>query len=83
VAAGRTIPSLSPPQFGMKPTITIHAGTTEPTNAYTSARYADAWFWIDDRDFNSKVAYTILQLLIALVEGSTTGRGPILTIPAG
>jgi hypothetical protein len=82
VAAGRTIPSLSP-QFGVKPTITIRAGTAEPTNAYTSVRYENAWFWIDDRDFNSKVAYTILQLLIALVEGSTTGRGPILTIPAG
>ncbi len=83
VAAGRTISPSSSTLLAMKPIIRTHVGRSAPPNAYTAVRYGDAWFWIDDSDFNSKVAYTILELLIALAQGSTDGRAPVLTIPAG
>ncbi len=65
------------------PIIRVHTGTAAPSNAYTAVEYGKAWFWVDANDFNSKVAYTVLQLLIALVEGNTAGRAPVLTVPAG
>lgn len=83
VAARRTIASHAPARPGMKPVIVVHAGPAAPPSAYTAVRYGDAWFWIDDGDFDSKVADTILGLLIALVNGNAGGQTPVLTIPAG
>ncbi len=83
VAAGRTIPSIFPGAAPMEPIIRIHAGKAPPQSAYVAVVYGDAWFWIDNGDFNSKVGYAILQLLIAFVEGSNNSRSPVLTIPAG
>jgi hypothetical protein len=83
VAAGRTISSSSPAQPAMNPIIVIHNGSTVPRTAGTAVGYRGMWFWIDDGDFNSKVSYTVLGLLIALVEGSTAGSAPVLTVPAG
>jgi hypothetical protein len=67
----------------MKPTIVIHAGPTEPANAYPAGRHDNTWFWIDADDFNSKVAYSILQTLLALARGVTASQPAVLTIPAG
>jgi hypothetical protein len=79
VEAGRTIVSL----LEQKPIIRVHTGAAAPPNTDTAVQYGQAWFWIDDSDFNSKVAYTVLGLLIALVQGTPGGQAPILTIPAG
>jgi hypothetical protein len=83
VASGRTVSSLPPARFGRPPIVTIHAGAAAPPGAYTTVGYRDAGFWIDDGDLNSKVAYTVLGMLIALMEGNTDGRAPVLTVPAG
>ena len=82
VAAGRTV--FSPPtRLGLKPIIRVHSGSRAPPGADTTIEYGGTWFWIDPDDFNSKVAYTVLSLLIALAEGSTAGQGAVITIPAG
>ena len=52
-----------------------------PQTAFTSVRYADHWFWIDDEDYSSKRAFTFLLLLSALVESAGDGRAPLVTIP--
>jgi hypothetical protein len=83
IASGQTIPSSLPTLPGMKPVIVIHAGPTEPANAYTAARHGNTWFWIDADDFNSKIAYSILQTLLALARGATAAQPAVLTIPAG
>jgi hypothetical protein len=83
VAAGRTVLSLPPSPLEPKPVIRVHTGTAAPPNTDTAIKYRQSWFWIDDDDFDSKVAYTVLGLLIALVQGTPSGQAPILTIPAG
>jgi hypothetical protein len=83
IASGRTIPPQLPTQPGVKPAIVIHTGPTEPTNAFTAARHDTTWFWIDADDFNSKIAYSILQTLLALARGATAAQPAVLTIPAG
>jgi hypothetical protein len=82
VAAGRTISSISLSPYGLKPIITVHSGSVAPLDAATAVRYQGSWFWIDGNDFNSKVAFTILGLLIAVMQGMA-GQVPILTIPTG
>jgi hypothetical protein len=82
VAAGRTISSVSLFPYGLKPVITILSGSVAPSDAATAVRYQGSWFWIDGNDFNSKVAFTILGLLISVMQG-TAGQVPILTVPTG
>lgn len=83
IAAGRTIFTFPFSRLGQSPIIRVHSGRTEPANTDTAVRYGQIWFWIDDRDFNSKIAYTLLGFLIALAQGTPAGQAPVLTIPAG
>jgi len=83
IASGQTIRPALPAEPGMKPVIVIHAGPTKPANAQVAARHGDAWFWIDADDFDSKVAYSIVQTLLALARGATAATPAVLSIPAG
>jgi hypothetical protein len=82
VAGGRTISSVSLFPYGLKPIMTVHSGSVAPSDAMTAVRYEGSWFWIDGNDFNSKVAFSMLGLLISLMQG-TTPQVPLLTIPTG
>jgi hypothetical protein len=53
-----------------------------PADAFTSVRYQQTWFWIDNGDFDSKLAFTVVQILLALAR-TANAPGAILTIPAG
>ena len=63
--------------------VRIFSSMLPPQTAFTSVRYADHWFWIDDEDYSSKRAFTFLLLLSALVESAGDGRAPLVTIPTG
>lgn len=60
----------------------IRHSVAEPDYAFVKTRYRDHWFYIDDRDADSKATFGLLQLLFSLQ--STTGNGalPLLTLPA-
>jgi len=53
-----------------------------PDDAHVAVKYRDGWFWIDDRDHDSKAAFTFLMLLFSLTETGTTQAAPIVTVPA-
>ena len=53
-----------------------------PKDAHVAVKYRDGWFWIDDRDHDSKAAFTFLMLLFSLTETGTTQTAPIVTVPA-
>jgi hypothetical protein len=82
IAAGRTISAFPLSRLGLNPIVRVHYGRTAPPNNDAAVKYGEVWFWIDDDDFNSKVAYTVLGFLIALAQGTPAGQAPILTIPA-
>ena len=84
VAAGRTLATVEDPA-GVAPVaqVRIFSSMLPPQTAFTSVRYADHWFWIDDEDYSSKRAFTFLLLLSALVESAGDGRAPLVTIPTG
>jgi hypothetical protein len=65
-----------------RPAVIIHAGAAAPADAFTSVQYLRTWFWIAQDDFDSKLAFTVLQILLALAR-TEIAPGAIVTIPAG
>jgi hypothetical protein len=65
---------------------TVHtaSGHKPPRNAYVAVKYRGWWYYIDDRDAQSKVTFTIiLQLSRVDLRRRPPGGGPLLTLPAG
>jgi hypothetical protein len=60
----------------------VRSSGDPPKDAYVSVKYRDGWFWIDDRDADSKSAFSFLMLLFSLTETGTTQTAPIVTVPA-
>ena len=63
------------------PLLRIHSGTSSSGQAYLAVRYRDHWFWIDDRDVHSKLAFNFLLLAFFLTETGSEQAAPIVTIP--
>ncbi len=86
VASGRTVPSLTTAdgdKNNPRRLIRIHHSAERPENAFSTIKYRDHWFWIDDRDFRSKRAFAFLMILFSLSETGGKGGLPLVTIPAG
>ena len=62
--------------------ITVRCGPSAPGNAYVSVNYRNQWFWIEDRDRQSKQMFNFLMFLFSLTETGTAQAAPIVTIPA-
>jgi hypothetical protein len=62
--------------------IRVRYSTEQPTDAYAAVAYRGGWFWIDDRDLDSKRSFRFLAMFSSLAETGTTPQAPLLTIPA-
>ena len=86
LADGRTLPSLSDTDNAENKTgqlIDIKNSIDKPEDAYVAVSYNDHWFWIDDRDFNSKRTFAFLMILSSMTETGGNEGLPLVTIPAG
>jgi hypothetical protein len=81
VARHLTHPTVSNIGLEQRPVVIIHSGPAAPAEAFTSVQYHQTWFWIAEDDFDSKVAFTVLQILLALAR-TEVAPGAIVTIPA-
>ena len=82
VARHRTLPTVGNIGLEHRPVVIIHSGAAAPADVFTSVQYRRTWFWIAEDDFDSKLAFTVLQILLALAR-TETAPGAIVTIPAG
>jgi hypothetical protein len=78
LAAGRA-PVLAaadtdPPRF------TVLSGPRKPTDCFVATCYKGCWFWIDDRDTESKRTMMYLMVILALADVGTQQPVPFLTI---
>jgi hypothetical protein len=62
--------------------ITIRQGYSPPSDAFVDTRYRDQWFWIDDRDMQSRQLFSFLTLLFSLTKTGSTQAASMVTIPA-
>jgi hypothetical protein len=85
-AEGRTYATLS--QLGegkgrVAPLIRIRSSKAKPADSFVAMNYRDYWFWIDDRDRQSKVVFSFLMILFSLVETGAPPQAPTITVPIG
>jgi hypothetical protein len=60
----------------------IRSSEEPPPHAFLSVPYRDHWFWIDDRDLETKRNFALLMLLFSLADTGEKKGLPLLTIPA-
>jgi hypothetical protein len=82
VSQHRTLPTVGNIGLEHRPVVIIHSGAEAPEHVLTSVQYGKTWFWIAEDDFDSKLAFTVLQNLLALSR-TDNAHGAVVTIPAG
>ena len=60
----------------------VWSGCDRPKDCFTATCYRGHWFWIDDRDAESKRTMAFLMVLLALADTGTKAPVPFLTIQA-
>lgn len=63
------------------PLVKIHSSKEKPYDSFAAMKYRDYWFWIDDRDRQSKVTFSFLMILFSLVETGAPPQSPTITVP--
>ena len=63
--------------------LTIHSQSEPPSYGYAAMQFQDHWFWVDDRDIQSKRMLTLLVVLSSLTESDTPAQVPVVTVGAG
>ena len=53
----------------------------QPENAYIATHYRGQWFYIEDKDKDSKSTFMLLRQLFDLQAGQRQSSGPTLTLP--
>jgi hypothetical protein len=81
LAAGRA-PAINFPASSMAPQFTVLGSCKKPDDCFAAVCHRGSWFWVDDRDFNSKRTMSYLKILLGLAEGKQKEAGPALTIRA-
>jgi hypothetical protein len=80
---GRATPSMLPAdRVGNSDPVRIKCNKDKPANAFAVVQYRDQWFWVDDRDWRSKRAFTAIMFLFTMVETGASEKLPLITIPA-
>jgi hypothetical protein len=61
----------------------IKSSQSEPSDAYVRINYRGSWFYIDDRDLESKSTFSLLNQIFAIQAGHIKVEKPTLTLPIG
>ena len=63
--------------------IRIHAAAGAPADAFVSVRYRNLWYWVDDRDLQSKRTFAFMMMLFTLSDPGSNEPSPVITIRQG
>ena len=77
VAEGRTLPTFNPENTDL---IRVLSSPTRPDNAYLGIQYRDHWYYIDDRDVQSKNTFTLMQILFSMAKEGSGAVSPLISI---
>jgi hypothetical protein len=64
---------------------TVHTSCQHkrPECAYAAVKYRDVWYYIDDRDVESKTTFTLMLTMTRMNMATGKKDGPALTLPVG
>ncbi len=65
----------------MKSVIHVKYSTFAPSNDFVSISYRGHWFYIENKDVQSKITFALLGVLFSLKAAEKQGMMPTLTIP--
>ena len=82
IRARRAPPTLREPG-NPRPSIVVRSAASQPDGSYVAVMVGDTWYWVEREDYPSKLAFTILELLKSIAEGTRGSAPPVLTIPTG
>ena len=83
IAAGQTPPNIPFENRGNLADLTIRSSRSKPETPFVAVKSRGYWFYIDDRDYDSKRTFSILMLFMIMAEDGQSTPSPVLTIPAG
>ena len=75
---GKTLSTFRP--ASSTPLLSILSTKDKPESAFTLVKTRDYWYYIDDRDMQSKTTFGIIQVLMSLSEDDSRGVGPLISI---
>lgn len=75
----RTLPMPEPTET--RPLLRVYCGPQKPAEAFVAIEYRKHWFWVDDRDWNSKRTMSAMLFLFTLSSPGGQENAPLLTIP--
>ena len=62
----------------------IRSQPEQPSDAAVAVRYRGAWFYIDDRDMDSKYTFRLVDQVGSILAGRIEkGPAPVLTLDVG
>ena len=82
LSEGRAPPGPAPAAAGAGQ-LRVKYSRERPANALVMVKHRDGWFWIDDRDLESKRIFAVVMLFSTLSESGARESLPLVTIPAG
>jgi hypothetical protein len=65
------------------PIVAVRSSAFRPYGSFVAVEYRDTWFQIDDDDYRSKRVFSVLMLILNLVEKIGGEQLPVITIPTG
>jgi len=83
LADGRATPSLQAANNSSNSIpVQIKCSAGKPADAFAAVHYRSHWFWVDDRDWRTKRAFTAIMFFFTLAETGGNEKLPLITIPA-
>jgi hypothetical protein len=76
-----TSPEIGDKSGQVPPLIRVHCSKEKPSNSFAAVNNRGYWFWIDDRDRQSKGIFSFLMILFSLVETGAPPQAPTITVP--
>lgn len=64
------------------PLLAVRHGPAAPDDAHVAVPYRKHWFWVDDRDRQSKEILNFLMIMFSLTEAGPSQGAPVVTVPA-
>jgi hypothetical protein len=81
ISGGRAFPTIIDFPTATRSAIVVKNGTQSPDQAYAAVQYRNRWYWLSDDDAESKVAFTVVEILEALAQSNSSNLAPLVTIP--